>query len=65
MMDREDLDLNDPKIQKSLALTDKNKIRAMFTSNRDADFIKSRIAFFNLDPNPIFEDEWGALYIKK
>jgi len=63
-MDRENLPLTDPKIQRSLELTGRENIAGVLSINKNRDFLKPRIDYFGLKSEPVYEDDWAVLYTK-
>ncbi|OGM14514.1 hypothetical protein A3A76_05945 [Candidatus Woesebacteria bacterium RIFCSPLOWO2_01_FULL_39_23] len=64
LMDRENLPLTDPKIQRSLELTGRENIAGVLSINKNRDFLKPRIDYFGLKSEPVYEDDWAVLYTK-
>lgn len=64
IMDRWNYPLYDIRILQSIKNTGKENIRAMFTNNLDPNFVNERINYFNFQKEPIFQNQYGALYIR-
>jgi len=65
-MDPWELPLTDTKLQKALKVMGNSKISAMVVSGQrvnDEAFIKERVDYFNLNPEPVYWDEYGSLYV--
>lgn len=59
------MSLSDSRFQKSLSLTGKERITAMYMRNEDRDLIPERIAYFGFSPKPVYSNQSGSLYVKQ
>ncbi len=65
LMDRYDLSPSDQRIQSALSKLNDSRITAMVVNSRrdDSKFIKERVDYFHFNPDPVYKDRFGDLYI--
>lgn len=64
IMDHSNYSLHHPKMQRIITATGQDNIVAMLVRYPEKKFISERLAYFGFAPEPVFQNELGALFVK-
>jgi hypothetical protein len=65
LMNKWNYPLTDPRIQKSIENIGRDRITAMITRDNSSDFTYDKISYFSFYDQPVFQNRYGTLYIKR